>query len=409
MQMKQTELFTKTQKNAPKDEISLNAQLLIKAGYIDKLMAGIYTILPLGQKVMQKIEQIIREEMDAVGGQEIFMPTLHGKKNWEATGRWDSLDVLFKLKAQEKDFALGPTHEEIVSPLAKKFISSYKDLPKMVYQFQNKFRNELRAKSGILRGREFIMKDLYSFHADEKDLDAFYEKSKMAYAKIFERIGIWEKTYLTFASGGTFSKYSHEFQTITDAGEDWIYICDHCRIAVNKEILEDTKHKCPECGNDKLKEEKAVEVGNIFKLMTKFSAPFDLDYTDEKGEKKPVVMGCYGIGLQRVMGTAVEVSHDDKGIIWPENIAPFKYHLLSIGRDEKTLDIYEKMIANGAEVLFDDRDASTGEKFADSDLLGVPYRLVVSEKSIKQGGIEMKKRSENKTEIITTDQLLKHK
>jgi prolyl-tRNA synthetase len=405
--MKQGELFTKTQKEAPTGEVSKNAQLLIRAGFVDKLMAGVYTFLPLGWRVMKKIENIIREEMEKAGGVEIFMPTLQPKENWMETGRWTSMDDLFKLdKSEDSQLALGPTHEEVISPLLKKFVSSYRDLPLYIFQFQNKFRNEKRAKSGIMRGREFLMKDLYSFHTNQKDLDAYYEIQKEAYRKIFERAGIGEKTYLTYASGGTFAKYSHEFQTITSAGEDEIYICSKCKVAINKEILEDLKSQCPECGSTDLKIEKAAEVGNIFKLGTKYSAPFKLNYRDENGEEKPVLMGCYGIGLSRVMGTIVEIYNDEKGILWPEAVAPFKTHLISLGKNEEAEKIYEDLTKNNFEVLYDDREISAGEKFADADLIGIPWRVVVSEKSLAAGGAEIKKRSEKENRIVKLENLI---
>jgi prolyl-tRNA synthetase len=406
--MKQSQLFTRTQKNAPKDEESINAQLLIRAGFIDKLMAGVYSYLPLGLRVEKKIENIIREEINAIGGQEVFMPSLNPKENWQKTGRWEALDSLVKVGfGDEKNMALAPTHEEIITPIAKKFVSSYKDLPFSAYHFQNKFRQEKRAKSGILRMREFIMKDLYSFHTDEKDLDEYYEKAVQAYKNIFDRAGLENVTYKTYASGGTFSKYSHEFQTVTPAGEDIIYICEKCHIAINKEIIEDLEHKCPLCGNTELKEEKAVEVGNIFKLVTKYSKPFNLTYRDNDGQEKDVVMGCYGIGPQRVMGTIVETHHDEKGIIWPDSVAPFKVHLISLKQDEEAEKIYNDLLKNNIEVLYDDRDISAGEKFADSDLIGLPYRLVVSQKSLASGGIEIKKRSEEKSEIISVKDSIK--
>lgn len=406
--MRYSSLFSKVQKQAPSDEISLNAKLLIQAGFVDKLMAGVYSYLPLGWRVYKKIEQIIREEMNAIGGQELFLPSLQPKENWEKTGRWTAMDDLYQLKVDDKEFALGPTHEEVISPLAKRFISSYKDLPKYVYQFQNKFRNEKRAKSGIMRGREFVMKDLYSFHADQEDLDAYYEKAIQAYKKIFDRCGLGEITYLTYASGGTFSKYSHEFQTLTSAGEDLIYICDKCKVAVNKEIIDDLKNSCPVCGNSNLREEKAAETGNIFKLGTKYTEPFDLSYLDKGGNKKLIVMGCFGIGLSRLMGTIVEIKNDDKGIIWPEVVAPFSVNLISLKRDEKADEIYGQLTKAGVEVLFDDRiEASAGEKFADADLIGCPYRVVVSEKTLKENAVEVKKRNEEKCEIVKIDELVK--
>ncbi len=394
--MRQSELFTKTRKDAPSEETSKNAQLLIRAGYIDKLMAGVYTYLPLGLRVLKNIEQVIREEINKADGQEILMPAMQPKENWLATGRWDTLDVLYKVKDSEgREAALGPTHEEVVVPLAKQFISSYKDLPFAAYQFQDKFRMEKRAKAGILRGREFIMKDLYSFHADEVDLKLYYEIIKKAYIEIFKRVGIGHKTYVTYASGGSFSKYSHEFQTVTPAGEDLIYICDRCSLAINKEIKAEHA-KCPECGAETFKEEKAIEVGNIFELKTKYSEPFDLKYKNEKGELQPVIMGCYGIGLGRVMGAVVEALADDKGIVWPESIAPFKVHLIALaGKDGKAVTeaaekLYGEMRNTGVQVLYDDREVSAGNKFADSDLMGLPYRVVVSEKTLAASEAELK-------------------
>lgn len=403
--MRQSKLFTKTIKELPKDEVSYNAQTLIRAGFIDKLMAGVYTIMPLGLRVINKIENIVREEINAIDGQEIFMPSLQPKENWIKTGRWDAMDDLYKVKdASDREFALGPTHEEIVVPLIKKFAQSYKDFPFSAYQFQNKFRMELRAKSGILRGREFMMKDLYSFHLTEEDLDAYYEKAKQAYFRIFERAGLKKKTFLTFASGGSFSKYSHEFQTVTLAGEDIIYICDKCDLAVNKEIKDETE-KCPGCGGTDFREEKSIEVGNIFKLMNKFTKPFDFSVTDEKGEKREVIMGCYGIGLGRLMGTVVEIHHDDKGIIWPEEIAPFRVHLVEVkSKDEKVKKeaeaIYGQLTENGIEVLYDDREVGAGQKFADADLIGCPFRVVVSEKTLAENSVEIKKRNEDKAELV---------
>ncbi|HEX7586013.1 MAG TPA: aminoacyl--tRNA ligase-related protein [Patescibacteria group bacterium] len=398
--MLQSKLFTKTQRNAPKDEPSVNAQLLIRAGFVDKLMAGVYTLLPLGLRVMKKIEQIIREEMNAIGGQELFMPSLQPKENWLKTGRWDAMDDLYKVKDKsDREFALGPTHEEIIVPLAKKFVNSYKDLPFCVYQFQNKFRMELRAKSGILRGREFMMKDLYSFHLNQEDLDSYYEKAKIAYFNIFDRAGLKDQTFLTFASGGTFSKYSHEFQTVTPAGEDIIYICAKCSLAVNKEIKGETA-ACPECDGKDFREEKAIEVGNIFKLGTKYSAPFDLSVKDEKGEKETLVMGCYGIGLGRLMGTIVEVYHDEKGIIWPESVAPFQAHILSLNKNVEAEKLYNELTEKGVEVLYDDREASAGEKFADADLIGIPYQLIVSEKNMKENKVEIKNRKTGEKEFV---------
>ena len=404
--MRQSQLFTKTQKDALKDEVSVNAQLLIRAGFVDKLMAGVYTFLPLGLRVMTKIENIIREEINKIGGQEVFMPTLQPKESWMKTGRWDAMDDLYKVKdAGGKEFALGPTHEEVVVPLAQKYINSYKDFPFYIYQFQNKFRMELRAKSGILRGREFLMKDLYSFHLNEEDFNDYYEKAAKTYEKIFQRAGIGDKTYKTFASGGSFSKYSHEYQTVTPAGEDTIHICNKCGLAINEEIRAETE-TCPNCKGTDFRKEKAIEVGNIFNLKNKFTKPFDFKIKDEKGEDKEVIMGCYGIGLSRLMGTVVEVYHDDKGMIWPESVAPFKVHLISLGKNEEAEKIYADLQKKNIEVLFDDREVTAGQKFADADIIGIPYRIVISEKSLQAGGAELKKRSEDESEIIKIKDLI---
>jgi len=407
--MRQSQLKTKTLREAPKDEQSTNAILLARAGFIDKLAAGVYSFLPLGLRVLRRIENIIRQEMLALGGQEILMPVLHPRENWEKTGRWETFEELFKLKgAAEKDYALGPTHEEIVAPLAKKIVFSYKDLPFYLFQIQTKFRNEIRVKSGLLRTREFLMKDLYSFHASEKDLDEYYSKVIDAYFRIFERCGLTDKTYLTLASGGTFSKYSHEFQTLTENGEDTIFICQNCDLAINSEIKAETP-ACPDCGGKDFKEAKAVEMGNIFKLGTKYSAPFGLKFKDKDGQEKDVIMGCYGIGPTRVMGTIVEVSHDEQGIIWPESVAPFKFHLLALGESpeiKKEADnLYEKLTAQRVEPLYDDREISAGAKFAEADLIGIPWRLVVSEKTSKEKSVEIKKRSEKETKLIKISEL----
>jgi len=411
--MRQTKLFTRTRKEAPADEVSKNAELLIRAGFVHKEMAGVYSYLPLGLRVLRKIENIIREEMNKVGGQEVLMSTFQPKENWEKTGRWNAMDDLYKVSdSSNREVALGPTHEEIVVPILKNYINSYKDFPVSIYQIQNKFRMELRAKSGMLRGREFVMKDMYSFHTNQEDFEKFYEKMKDVYKTIFKRVGIGHLTYITFASGGTFSKYSHEFQTITPVGEDVIYVDEESGTALNKEVFNDEVLSQLNLKKEKLKEQRSIEVGNIFDLKTKYSAPFDLSYMDEKGDKHIVLMGCYGIGLGRLMGTVVEVLSDDKGIIWPESIAPYALHLLVLGDDEEVFKeankVYESLEKAGVEVLFDDRaQVSAGEKFSDADLLGIPFRAVISARSIKENGIELKKRTEEKGKIVTIDELLK--
>ena len=410
--MRQSQLFTKTLKEAPKDEQSINAQLLIRAGFIDKLMAGVYSFLPLGLLVLEKIEKIIKEEMNNIGGAKVLLPTLHPKEIWQKTNRWQYPEM-FKLKSRSgKDLSLGWTHEEIITPLVKKFVKSYKDLPVFVFQIQDKFRDELRSKSGLLRVTEFIMKDLYSFHSNEKGLNNYYEKVKKAYFTIFKRCGLEKYTFLTLSSGGAFSKYSHEFQTITPFGEDEIYLCPKCKIAVNKEIIKEEKYQCPKCKNKKLEIKKAIEVGNIFKLGDRFSKAFNFYFKDKNGKEELVQMGCYGIGLGRLMGAVVEIFNDEKGIIWPKEITPFRVHLIQIENNQKVKKgaekIYQILNKEKIEVLYDDReDRTPGEKFADCDLIGIPTRIVISERTLKNNSVEVKQRDKNKVKLIKLKQLLK--
>ena len=411
--MKLSQLFTRTKKENPKDETSINAKFLERGGFIYKNSSGIYTFLPLGLRVIKKIEDIIREEMNAIGGQELFMQTMVEKKYFDSTGRWN-VDIGFKVgtdKNNTDSFVLGWTHEEVITEIVSKFIDSYKDLPFSAYQIQSKFRNEPRAKSGLLRGKEFMMKDLYSFHVSEDDMLRFYGEVKEAYHRIFHRCGL--ETFYTIAGGGDFtSGHTHEFQVISPVGEDTIFLCSPsaggCGHAENSEVskLKDGE-KCPACGL-KVKEEKAIEVGNIFPLGTKYSEAFGLYFVDERGDKKPITMGSYGIGLSRVMGTIVEIHHDDKGIIWPESVAPFKFYLIALDGAKKEADeVYEKLVHNGAEVLYDDRhDKTAGEKFADADLLGIPVRLVISQKTLKESAVEVKNRSEKETKIVALTKIL---
>jgi len=409
--MRQSHLFTKTRKEAPKDETAKNAKLLIRGGFIHKEMAGVYSYLPLGLRVIEKIVGIIRQEMNAIGGQELHLTALQDKNIWEKTNRWSDavVEIWFKTKLKSgSDVGLGFTHEEPLTALMKEYVQSYKDLPKYVYQFQTKFRNEERAKSGIMRTREFLMKDLYSFSKDQKDHEEFYEKAKKAYVKIFERVGLGDKTFVTFASGGSFSKFSHEFQTITETGEDLIYLDEKKKIAVNKEVYTDEVLKDLGINKKDIVEKKASEVGNIFSLGTKFSDAFDLHYVDDKGNKKPAIMGSYGIGPGRVMGTIVETLSDEKGIVWPESVAPFAVHLIAIANEngkalKEATKIYDALLKAGVEVLFDDRDIRAGEKFADADLIGIPLRMVVSDKTLEMGKVELKRRGEEKVELVALD------
>ena len=403
--MRQSELFTKTKKEFAKDETSLNAKLLIKAGYINKLAAGVYTFLPMGLRVLSKIENIIRQEINKIGGQEVLMPAMQPRENWMKTGRWDGLDVLFKAKGQsDKEYALGPTHEEVVTPLAGEFIMSYKDLPMYIYQIQTKFRDEPRAKAGLLRGREFGMKDLYSFHTNEADLEAYYKLAHDAYIKIFKRLGL--EAFSVEASGGAISKkFSHEFMVKNIAGEDLTILCEKCAWAQNKEIAKvKAGDKCPTCGA-KLTEEKTVEAGNIFKLGNEYSSKMSLKYTDQDGKQKDIIMGCYGIGLGRAMGTIVEANHDKDGIIWPKNTTPFHVHLLNLAKNDNTKAeaIYKNLQKKGFEVLYDDRGISFGKKLKDADLIGIPYQLIISEKN---KDLELVSRADHKKQMFDLNKVI---
>ncbi len=413
--MKQSRLFTKTRKEAPKDEVARNAELLIRAGFIHKEMAGVYSFLPLGLRVMKKIEGIIREEMNKIGGQEVSLTALQDKKLWEITGRWGDavVDNWFKTKLKnDTEVGLASTHEEPLTSILSEYTKSFRDLPVSVYQFQTKFRNEQRAKSGILRGREFLMKDLYSFSRDEKEHDEFYKRAQQAYMNIYQKVGLEKYTHMTFASGGSFSKYSHEFQAMTESGEDTIYVDEKKKIAINKEVLSDEVLK--ELGVEKsdLVEKKAIEVGNIFSLGTRFSKALGLSYADDKGEKKDVIMGCYGIGLSRLMGTVAEVLSDDKGLVWPDSITPFRVHLIALSDKEGKVaqaaeKLYTELVSKNIEVLYDDRDLRAGEKFADSDLIGIPIRVVISEKTLAENVLEIKDRKSGQTEKVSENDFLK--
>lgn len=417
-----SKLFTKTSKDIAADAQSVNAELLTRAGFISKTMAGVYSFLPLGLTVLRKIEQIVREEMNAIGGQEILMSALSPRELWQKTGRWDrkAFESLFHVPAAgEQEYALNPTHEEIVVPLVQQFVHSYRDLPFGCYQIQTKFRNELRAKSGILRGREFLMKDLYSFHRDAADLDRYYETVQGAYDRIFERLGLQERTFLTYATGGTFSSYSHEYQVLLPQGEDAIFVSLEAekqgkRIAINREIYEPKKTVCPVTGGKEFREERASEAANIFKLGTKFSDPFSLTYADEKGAVHPIVMGCYGIGISRLMGIIAEAFADKTGLVWPPTVAPARVLIIPLAKDQEeepftvAQELHRSLCKQGIECLFDDRiDASVGSRLADADLLGIPTRVVVSLKSLKGGGVEVKDRMTGKVNIYSVDEFCK--
>lgn len=405
--MRLSKTFIKTLREAPKDETAKNGAYLIRAGYIHKEMAGIYDYLPLGLRVIEKIKTIVREELNSIGCEELSMTTLQNPEPWELTGRFDEqeVDIWFKTELSSGGvLGLAPTHEEPVTNLMKSYITSYKDLPLYVYQFQTKFRNELRAKSGILRGREFLMKDLYSFHATEEDLDRFYAEVEKAYGRIFARLGLGDSTFETFASGGIFSKFSHEFQTLLPVGEDTIYYNEDKSVVLNKEVF--NKEVLADLGasEEKFTEDTAAEVGNIFKLKYKYSEPLGLKYIDEKNEQKTVYMGCYGIGISRVMGVIAEKFADDKGLVWPESVAPFKYHLIGIG--EAGIKEAENFYTGREDVvLFDDRDKRPGEKFADAELMGLPLRIVISDKTLADNAAEVTDRKTGEMQKIALDKL----
>ncbi len=404
--MYQSNLFTKTSKTAPKDEVSKNAQLLIRAGFVYKVMAGVYAYTPLGLRVLENIKRIVREEMNAIDGQELIMTNLQPKEVWETTTRWDEkvVDVWFKTKLQDgTELGLAWSHEEAIMDMMRHFVTSYKDLPISVYQFQTKLRNELRAKSGIMRGREFVMKDMYSLHASAEDLDQYYQKVMDAYKRVYDRLGIGNDTYVTFASGGAFTKFSHEFQTICEAGEDVLYIHREKNVAVNEEVLDDAIKELG-INKDEMEKVKSAEVGNIFNFGTEKAEQMGITFTDKEGKACPVYLASYGIGITRVMGVLVEKFADNKGLVWPEAVAPFQVHLLSLGAHEKAQEVYEALTAVGVEVLYDDRDTTAGEKFAESDLLGIPYRIIIGKRSLESSKAEVKKRTEeNADEVAFAD------
>jgi len=409
--MRLTNLFTKTSKSAPADEVAKNAQLLIRAGFVYKEMAGAYAYLPLGIRVIENIKRIVREEMNAIHSNELIMTNLQRREIWEKTGRWNDevVDVWFKTRLKDDtEVGLGWSHEEPIVEMLKQYVHSYKDLPISLYQFQTKMRNELRAKSGIMRGREFVMKDMYSFHTSAEDLETYYNATIEAYKRVYDRLGIGDETYVTFASGGAFTKFSHEFQTICDAGEDVIYLHREKNIAVNEEVIDDAVRELG-ISRDDLEMVKTAEVGNIFNFGSQKAEEMGLDFVDADDTNHPVFMGSYGIGITRVMGVIAEKLSDDKGLVWPESIAPAKVYLVSIGREDAVKhadELYDELTSQGIEVLYDDRDVRPGEKFADGELLGIPYRVTVSDRLIESSQYEFTPRTTGQTDLLTREQLL---
>lgn len=411
--MRQSQLFTKTRKEAPADEVAKNAQLLIRAGYVHKVMAGVYAYTPLGLRVLENIKQIVREEMNAVGGQELIMTSLQPPEVWQGTGRWsdEAVDVWFKTTLKDgNELGLAWSHEEAIVSMMSQYVNSYKDLPISVYQFQTKLRNELRAKSGIMRGREFVMKDMYSLHSSQEDMDEYYNKVIDAYKRIYERLGLGDDTFVTFASGGAFTKFSHEFQTLCDAGEDVLYINADKTVAVNEEVLDAATSEIG-VSKDTLSPVKTAEVGNIFKFGTEKGEQMNVTYKDADGVDKPIYLASYGVGITRAMGVLVEKFGDEKGLSWPESVAPFKVHLVGLNLEDGEIKdwsdgIYTNLVKAGVEVLYDDRiEARAGEKFSDSDLLGLPYRVVVSKKGKESGMFEVVTRATGEVRQLTEEEL----
>ncbi len=404
---KRSKLFIKTQKNAPADEVAKNAQLLIRAGYVYKVMAGVYAYTPLGIRVIEKIKQVVREEMNAIDGQELIMTALQRKDTWEVTGRWDDevVDVWFKTKLKDDtEVGLAWSHEEAIIEMMKQHITSYKEMPQYVYQFQTKFRNELRSKSGIMRGREFVMKDMYSCSLDEEQHEKFYQATIDAYMRVFHRLGIGDETYVTFASGGAFTQFSHEFQTICDAGEDVVYLHRGKNIAVNEEVLDEENLAKLGMKRDELEEVKTAEVGNIFNFGTSKSDETDFAFTNADGKKQLVFLGSYGIGITRAMGVIAEKMSDDKGLVWDANIAPYHVYMATIGDVASEAEkLAEELSTAGVEVLYDDRDVRPGEKFADADLMGIPHRIVISDRTLEQKSVEYKARINAEPKMIDRD------
>ena len=412
--MKLSQLFTKTRKDAPADETSKNAQLLIQAGYIYKVMAGVYAYTPLGLQVVENIKNIVRAEMNAIKGQELIMTNLQPKQTWEQTTRWDDniVDVWFKTKLKDDtEIGLAWSHEEAIIEMMKQFVGSYKDLPVSVYQFQTKLRNELRAKSGIMRGREFLMKDMYSMSIDAAQHDAYYNQVMEAYIRVYDRLGLGQDTYVTFASGGSFTKFSHEFQTICDSGEDVIYLHRGKNIAINQEVLDDESLQKLGIKRDELEELKSSEVGNIFNFGTEKSEQMDFGFTNEAGERQFVHLGSYGIGITRVMGVIAEKFSDGKGLVWPENIAPARVYIARLGDKAEVVrladELYDQLQKQNVTCLYDDRDVRPGQKFADADLLGIPYRVVISEKTLETSKYELKKRPESEPTMMNIEEIIK--
>lgn len=411
--MRRSQLFIKTRKDAPADETAKNAQLLIRAGFVHKEMAGVYVFTPLGLRVLDNIKQVVREEMGSVGGQEVMMTVLQPRELFEKTDRWDDakVDNWFKTKlVNGTELGMGLTHEEPIVDMLSDYINSYKDLPVLVYQIQTKFRNELRAQAGLLRGREFVMKDMYSFARNQEEHKAIYENVAAAYDRVFERLGIGDITYRTYADGGIFTPhFSDEFQMLSEIGEDTIYVDEERKIAVNKEVIEDKRLEDTDVDTSKLVERKAIEVGNIFPLESKYTDALGVFYTDSDGKQQKIIAGCYGIGVSRLMGALAEHFADDKGLVWPDNVAPAKVYLARLGDDVEVIkaadELYDNLQDLGIEVLYDDRDARPGEKFADADLMGIPYRVVVSAKTLEQDKVELKARTSDTADLVEVDKL----
>ncbi len=402
--MRQSMMFIPTLKEAPKDAEAMSHKLLVRAGLVKQVAAGIYSYLPLGYKVIKKIETIIREEMDALGCSELLLPALQTADLWKESGRWaDYGPELMRLQDRKKrDFCLGPTHEEVITFVVRDQLNSYKKLPVGLYQIQTKFRDEMRPRFALMRGREFSMKDLYTFHANEECLDEWYKLVWQAYKNIFNRCGLEVK--VVFSDPGQIGgDVAHEFMVMSEVGEDTISYCNSCDYGSNTELSNlQVGDVCPDCGGS-ISIAKGIEVGNIFKLGTKYSKPMKATFTDKDGKDKPLIMGCYGLGVTRTLMAVVEQNNNNEGIVWPEEIKPFDYHIVcfDVKKDEQveaSMEIYQNLRKMG-ECLLDDRLERGVVKLKDADLIGIPVRITVG-RDISEGLVEVTNRKNGKTDKV---------
>ena len=401
-----SKFFIPTLKEIPIGTEAVSHQLLLRAGLVHMLTSGVYSYLPLGLRVLKRIENIIREEMNAAGAVELFLPVLQPIELWQRTGRDKTLaEVMIRFKDKKnRDMCLGPTHEEVITDLVKGFVQSYRQLPINLYQIQTKFRDEIRPRFGIVRACEFIMKDAYSFDKDKEDLKKSYELMYQAYKNIFKRCGL-SPVIIEADSGAMGGDVSHEFLVTAPIGEDEVVLCPACGFA---SVEGDSRHpgqKCPQCAKEFLEKKTAIELGHVFQLGLKYSSALGANYLDEKGQEKPIVMGCYGIGVSRLIAAIVEMNHDAKGIIWPAEVAPFDVEILVLKTDEPQLmtlarQLEQELAHRGLAVLVDERDESAGVKFNDADLIGIPFRVILGKKTLSDKTVEIKNRRSGAVQLV---------